>query len=539
MSKVFPPTAATPATMLTDAAVRAVATGQPSAAVLVNPPETIIRLAAGAVISGVVVGRDAKGLTLVETGDGTLRLATRASLPAGGAVALRLEQGTPQGRAATLTLTAEPRPAGGPQPTAGEGQATARQATPAGAGGSQGTAAAEAARPAAVLGGGRPIVATVTGGPTAQSAAPGAASTAPPALGGGPAKPVPPILQPLLANPAQPALAAGSRLTVHLLALEPPAAQAGATPASPGAGPAAGGAAPAAASGPTGPLPATLPAIVLGSNQAGQPVLQTALGELTLAVRTELAPGSRATLEVLTAARADAPQAASPQDARAASLGLARDWPALRQAVEEIRQADPAAAGRLLETTLPRSGPQLAGAFLFNLAAMRLGDPKSWLGEAASRALQARNPELAGRLAHDFGSLARLSAEVPAGEWRAFFLPFFDGQALQQIRVFSRRQQRGGQSHDQEDAATRFIVELELSQLGPLQLDGLSHEGRFDLMVRSRGPLPPEVRRDIAAIFAGVRDSTELKGDLGFQAGPRFPIAPLEELAGEAVGVLA
>ena len=65
-----------------------------------------------------------------------------------------------------------------------------------------------------------------------------------------------------------------------------------------------------------------------------------------------------------------------------------------------------------------------------------------------------------------------------------------------------RRDEDGEEGEEGEvEGATRFVVELELSRLGPLQLDGLVRQSRFDLIVRTTSPLAAEMRRDILGIF--------------------------------------
>lgn len=72
-----------------------------------------------------------------------------------------------------------------------------------------------------------------------------------------------------------------------------------------------------------------------------------------------------------------------------------------------------------------------------------------------------------------------------------------------------------------------------------MQLDGLAHEGRFDLIVRSIMPLPAEVREGIRGVFASVRLGDDWEGELGFQAVECFPINPLEEMEERHIGVIA
>ncbi len=365
------------------------------------------------------------------------------------------------------------------------------------------------------------------------STAPGV-STAPPAASGAPTAPSAASTPPAASGPPAagppPGAAPPTATAAPTPVIQPPSAQPAAPPS-------------AALPGPPGTPPATpatgqgpiLTATVVGNNRLGQPLMQTPFGELALTAKANLTPGTTARLEVISAVVAAAARV-SPQIAHM-GIDLSQDWPALKETLTALQQTNPAAASQVMETAIARPGPQFTNDLLFLLAAMRMGDMRSWLGEQANRALASRSAELAARLGDDFSLLARLAGEASTSEWRAFFLPVHDGQAVQQLRVFTRRQKRKDTAGQQDEPATRFIVEFELSQLGPMQLDGLTHEGQFDLIVRSHAPLPQEVRRDVAGIFGRLRRDGDWAGELAFQSVPSFPVSPLEEIEAGHIGV--
>ncbi len=132
-------------------------------------------------------------------------------------------------------------------------------------------------------------------------------------------------------------------------------------------------------------------------------------------------------------------------------------------------------------------------------------------------------------LGQDFGQLSRL-ADNQGGDWRLFFIPIHDGDQLQQLRLFLRNGGQdgdGGPGQDDEDP-TRFVVEVEMSHLGDLQLDGLVREKRLDLILRSRAPLPEFMRRDITQIFHEANEVTGNQGKIGFQSSLKWKAMPIE-----------
>ncbi len=270
---------------------------------------------------------------------------------------------------------------------------------------------------------------------------------------------------------------------------------------------------------------------VTAVSHAGQPVLQTPLGTLTLEIRTPLQVGSRIIFELPGGALTPpGPGAAGPGPT---TLGtLAHSWPALDETLRVLREvAPPGVAAAMLHDAIPQPGSRLASGLLFFLSALSGGDVVRWLGNQASQALKsAGRDSLLSRLAQDFGQLGRL-ADSQSGDWRLFFIPLHDGDQLQQMRLFLRHgwhdQDDGGGAQDDEDQ-TRFVIEVEMSRLGELQLDGLVRDKRLDLILRSRAPLPDFMRLDIMQIFHETNEITGNRGTISFQSSLEWKVMPIE-----------
>ncbi|WP_207476535.1 hypothetical protein [Arenibaculum pallidiluteum] len=267
---------------------------------------------------------------------------------------------------------------------------------------------------------------------------------------------------------------------------------------------------------PAPPVGTALSGTVASSVPGGQTVVLTAQGPVAVQTRTTLPPGTTVALAAATAA--PAPAAFDPM--------RGPDWPNLRRAFETIAQNDPATARAVALQVLPQVAPRLAATLSHSIRAVRDGDARRWLGERGAAALLAAGgeKEISG-LEEDFGRLARQAAEPLPGDWRALSLPFSDGAEIGRIQLFLRKpvdedaeadEQRSGQG-----GAHRFLVEVDLSRLGPLQLDGLIREKRFDLILRSRQPLQAEIRHDILRIFTETVTAMGMSGSVSFQPGER------------------
>jgi hypothetical protein len=138
---------------------------------------------------------------------------------------------------------------------------------------------------------------------------------------------------------------------------------------------------------------------------------------------------------------------------------------------------------------------------------------------------------------HDFAQISRLAADPATGEWRTWLVPVHDGGAIELVRLFIKRHRGRTADDDERDSGTRFLVEVDLSRLGPMQLDGLVQQKRFDLIVRSHAPLPRHMRKDIYAIFDDALAATGYSGGITFQATPTFVVSPLTEVGAHPVGL--
>jgi hypothetical protein len=297
--------------------------------------------------------------------------------------------------------------------------------------------------------------------------------------------------------------------------------------------------APSTAAVPQGAAKPTFPATVVGVDDAGHPLLDTSFGTLRVEARALLPVGTSLTLALAeTDPRALAPLAETVTAVRGDPLlGLAQDWPALREAVEALRHIDPKLADHVVQRAIAAPGTNLAQSALFFLSALRGGDIAGWLGRGVVRALEDNGRgDVVRRLVGDFGQIARFADHRSSAEWQPILVPLYDGEQLRQLRLFVRRNPG---DDDDADGGTRFVVDVELSRLGELQLDGLLHERRFDLILRSHAPMTNDARADIATIFSDGLAASGLIGTLRFQVAKPFPVAPLDEIfAGPDDGVL-
>lgn len=282
---------------------------------------------------------------------------------------------------------------------------------------------------------------------------------------------------------------------------------------------------------------------ITGTTLAGEPVVDTEDGVFTLVTRMSPPVGTPISMEVLSLAPKLATSGAAPGAVKPDPLiQLAHEWPALAEALDALRAINPQLAQSLSEHVIARPGQQLAGGLAFFIAALKGGDVRAWLGEQSTSALErSGRGRLLSKLGQEFRQMAEASdAKTSSGDWRALFVPVFDGEAIRQLRLYVHKD--GGQEQTEREAqepSTRFLVDLDLTRLGAFQLDGLVHAKRLDLVIRTKAALPADMRREINAIFTKACEGTGIAGQIAFQATPRFVEPDSARLFGHAAQISA
>ncbi len=275
---------------------------------------------------------------------------------------------------------------------------------------------------------------------------------------------------------------------------------------------------------------ASAPGVLISHSALGQPTVQTAAGFIALDVRAPLPSGTQVSFEILARAPAEVGMPLP-----FGGLGQASPWTTLDALWQSLAQADPEGAARLA-AALPQPGAQMLSNLTAAMAAVRSGDAQAWLGLAdtlqrAQTREDARVGKLAQRLSEDLREASR-GARRPEGEWRVYSLPFMVGGAVERIHILVRR---APNSEDEEEENRRknehrndmrFLLDISLSHLGPMQIDGLVNAvaHSLDLIIRTRQALPEPIPTELRGVFAETMAAVGYTGSLGLRVTPDFVI---------------
>ncbi|MGP1394725.1 MAG: hypothetical protein ACTS3R_04380 [Inquilinaceae bacterium] len=408
-----------------------------------------------------------------------LPLDVRAVLPPG--TVLTPEAPSQPAVATRTTPQAPPAPLRGAPPSPASGGPPGAAPPP---------APALAAATAPLPGPGSGLASVVAGQPAAPSVAP--AATAAPSSPGGPTAPAQGG-----GAPTAPSLAPAAAGPVAAARTVPPPA----VPASPAA--------------PTAPASPAVKGIPSAGAPPGPPAPAAGSGPVSVLAR-EVATAMAGAAERGLAVARPIPAPLPPLDAGPSAL------PALREVLTTLAAMDSALSRHLTQSVLPQPGPQMSPGVLFFLSAVRGGDLRTWLGDRASRLLEtAGKGDLIARAGAELGQTGRAGPEPMAGEWRSHTVPVLHDGRLTPMHIHIQRSIDGrGQTPGQSrDAEQRFVLDLDLSRLGAVQVDGRLRRTRFDLILRSQRALPPEMRSEVSSLFGSVCEASGLTGHLACQAG--------------------
>lgn len=302
----------------------------------------------------------------------------------------------------------------------------------------------------------------------------------------------------------------------------------------------------------TSTIPAQIQATIIASEPDGTLIAQSPLGLLKFPILSKLSAGGTLQLTIVSATPPSpaAVSAGTVLSQLPPGLQLSQQWPTLQEIIDVVLQESFSSKEALaaLQARIPwvalanaqggasmPTSTTLSSPLMFFMSAMMNGSVRSWLGEHTIRLLEENgHTPLLDQADSEFSQLANLARNTSSQGWQSVFFPIMTGEQIQMARLFVRRDRKNSDNATGADD-TRFMVEVELSQLGELQLDGLvrkssSRKAVFDLIIRSETALPREMQQEIIAIYDSAGELTDFTGTLLFQQVTNLPQSPVQDL---------
>lgn len=278
--------------------------------------------------------------------------------------------------------------------------------------------------------------------------------------------------------------------------------------------------------------PQQIRATVVGAGTEGQILLKSSEASFFIKGQATASVGTEVLLSVHSA-EAESPLPLRGQD----SL----KFQALSEALETLKALSPHVFQNVMMNFLPQPTNALPGALLFLLGAFKQGNLRTWLGGDAVDTLDylGKN-EIISHLTKDLGTAGQPAQDAVVGNWKTYPIPLYAQNQLQELALHVHSDRDSPQDEADKTASRRkirFLIDLRLSKLGALQLDGFVQAKKIDMVLRSEKNLPDGLHHDLRGAYIKALDAVGFTGALNFQIGRQHwlviqkttPPTPLEE----------
>ncbi|NKD54468.1 MULTISPECIES: hypothetical protein [unclassified Haematospirillum] len=278
------------------------------------------------------------------------------------------------------------------------------------------------------------------------------------------------------------------------------------------------------------PTPGSITGIIAPHTNSGHTIIATPMGLLSMDRPLSLPAGTPVTLDIMqVTSQSVRPDIISSAESMKTGPVSAPGWPGMERVLAMALQSNGPEGIKALLRHLPTSdGRMLLALMAFSQLSRPVGSMRPWPGETLRDVLeQSLGRESARTLSAELREMIRPSTDG-GGDWRLQNLPFLNGNSIEKIALISRRD---GEQESEKDAAKakkgerfRFLLNLNLSRLGPMQFDGLYlyKDRRLDLLIRTHIPLDTEIRTTMLALHTNASQALNLVGSLLFHVSTAF-----------------
>jgi hypothetical protein len=269
---------------------------------------------------------------------------------------------------------------------------------------------------------------------------------------------------------------------------------------------------------------------VIGHGEDGASIVHTAFASLKLYAAQPLPTGTTLAITVQPAPAAGTDPAFAPALQAPSALPLRMDFSYLAPALSQLVQDDPAIAREVMQH-LPVMGPRFTSGLLFFLSAVKSGERRGIFNSSEISRLEAVVPGLLAQLNKDIRELHQAFIAPRFEEWKPVHLPLIFGTNVETAQLYIRQDApESGAKIEKSAGGQRFLLDIHLSELGNLQLDGFIREGErnksLELFLRSAAPLDPSISQHIRTLFADATQTAGMAGNIVFQQGVEHFVKP-------------
>ena len=216
------------------------------------------------------------------------------------------------------------------------------------------------------------------------------------------------------------------------------------------------------------------------------------------------------------------------------ALSAFPNWSNLEELLDKLSYSEKTSTQKeFLENIISKPGKNLTASLAYFISAVRAGKAANWTGTLFNGQDFSNRGRFSEQLQDDFSFMQKASEPSDTG-WRGFFLPLLDENHLSIIQFFLRNENnRKHQAKIKKDNdAVQFLLEVNLTTIGTMQIEGRIKNKELDLIIRTRKFLKGPLKQGIERVFVKTLSTSELVGKLTFRVHSKLPPLPIDKLNG-------
>ncbi len=260
-------------------------------------------------------------------------------------------------------------------------------------------------------------------------------------------------------------------------------------------------------------LPNQIVATVSGTGTDGQLILKA--GDATFFVKAQITAPAGTSMIVLVDEVKNSSLVTLPQSEQPA-------FPSLPQVLAALEQISPRVLQNVMLNFLPRPTDALPGSLIFLLSAFGQGNVRNWLGDNTVDVLaNSGKSGIVRSLSKELAGAGQPAQDAVVGEWRSYPIPLYAGQQFQSLTLYVHNDRDARKEKSQKEAVgkIRFLIDMRLSKLGAMQIDGFVQQKKLDMILRSENVLPEGLHQELRRGYIKALDAVGYAGTLNFQVG--------------------
>lgn len=205
---------------------------------------------------------------------------------------------------------------------------------------------------------------------------------------------------------------------------------------------------------------------------------------------------------------------------------LIENWGSISLAMSALLTTASVSAASAFSSRIPnmQSPEQLTSTMFFFLSALKSPQPaRAWAGpDVSARLRQIGASKVFDKMDHDFSRISQLNIEQPTSEWRPLLIPLQYGPEITAIPMLTKQitdeekeNSENKQNNDEDKIKeTRFILEVNFSQLGLVTIDGMLRQNRLDIILKSAQKIPFAIKMKLSRHFSDALHNHNFEGEL-------------------------